>query len=155
LDDNLVMSCSSGFTVRGLICEDRAYPGPGSSRIHTIQKSEVDTAATVTIADTDVVASISGLSILFTTTDTLTLKMTPVNTPAPVAIHWGLAAMVVITTPPGSEVPGSGGGAEGDPVVPLAGSYTRSFECIHADYKRTIPLSGSSLRSFSDLKGST
>jgi hypothetical protein len=70
-------------------------------------------------------------------------------------LYWGLAVKMAGVEPPGSEVPGGGGGGEGTPPFPLAGSFTRTFECIHGSYTRAIPLSGSAQRTLADKQGST
>jgi hypothetical protein len=156
IEQNLVTSCSSGFTVRGLYVET-GVPGAGKSIVCTILKNEVATAATVTVSDLASSGLITGLTISFSSSDTMTLLRTPVNNPAASSLYWGLAATLSTSEPPESEVPGGGGGGgEGSgPPAPLTSSFLRTFECIHGSYTRTVPLSGSYGRTAPDSQGST
>jgi hypothetical protein len=154
IEQNLVTSCSSDFTVRGLYVET-GVPDTGNSIVTTLLKNELATAATVTVADLADNGLIEGLSIAFASTDTMTLLRSPVSNPTASRLYWGLAVQMAGVEPPGSEVPGGGGGGEGTPPFPLSGSLTRTFECIHAEYTRSIPLSGSAQRTLADKQGST
>jgi hypothetical protein len=142
-----------GVRATALYVRRSGAPGVGSSYVHTLRQSGADTSLTVTVAD----AADDGLvtaNVDYPAASYISLQSAPVGSPLARALHWGVALISdSVSTPPGSEVPGSGGGDE--PPEPLAGSFTRTFECIHGSYSRTIPLSGSYLRTFSDSQGST
>lgn len=102
--------CQCPISPRGMIATGLYIEVPGppdsvtpgiQSRIFTITKNGVDTAATVTLSESDETGLITGLSIPFVSGDLITLEHTPVNTPSvPTGIYWGLSAEASTTPTP-------------------------------------------------------
>src|SRR4030095_16438271 len=90
-----------GITVNGLRIELPIAPGPGLSRVFTIRKSGVDTAATVTIAGTSTAGVMSGLNIPFIDGDYIDLQIVNVGNPSTLnGLKWGLSLAGPWTDPP-------------------------------------------------------
>lgn len=83
-----------GITITGLRAEiaPPGGPGAGKSITFTVRKNEVDTAATVTVADLNQGATITGLTVAFVEGDFIDLKAVPFNSPTLLnGMWWGLA----------------------------------------------------------------
>jgi hypothetical protein len=93
IDEHLVVGGGSGFRVGGIYVESGA-PGSGKSWEQTLLRDEIDTEAVVTLSDLETSGVISGLSIYFGPTQTMTLRRTPTGAPSPSALYWGLVASV-------------------------------------------------------------
>ncbi len=65
----------------------------GKQYVFTVRKNQVDTAATVTIFETATSAVYSGAGVSFAAGDTISLGITPTNTPtAPTLTYWNIQA---------------------------------------------------------------
>lgn len=102
LDEN-IPKCPigpTGITLTGLYIEVPS-PGIGKSRTFTVRKNGVGTAATVTIADLNSSALITGLAIDFVENDFIDIEVTNIGTPITgLGVFWGISTKATATIPP-------------------------------------------------------
>lgn len=94
IEENLAPIGPGGLNALGIYTEPRAAPGNGTSWTYRILQNEGDTPIVVTVSDLELSGLITGLFIEFLEGDTITLRLTPTNTPSAAGPMWGLAARV-------------------------------------------------------------
>jgi hypothetical protein len=86
----------AAFTLQNFFVSVTTAPGAaasGKQYVYTVRKNQVDTAITVTLFETATTGLYSGAGVSFAAGDTISIGITPTNTPTvPALINWNIQA---------------------------------------------------------------